>query len=168
VAQQLKDDGDKPYVLSSKDAWMLLAAASNYVHTPDRTINGKDRADIVAEAALANGHANLSRTISAIHSSIMDFYKGKHREMQFLLEGPAIREYVKDEAKGTRFEEAVRELFAHVGYIADVEEKIGDRLVDWDASSKVLLRVKKEKFPQELTMTEKLNLAQTSSSTRAK
>jgi hypothetical protein len=168
MTRQAKDENDKPYVLSKKDAWLLLAAASDYAHTPDRTINGKDRAEIVAEAALAKGHSDLARVISGIHSSIMDFRKGNVRAMQYLLEGPVLREDVHEYAKGTGFEEAASDLVAHVGGIADVEAKIGDRRIDWEASSKVLLKVKKDRFPQELTMIEKFAVAAPSSSKRSR
>lgn len=166
MARQAKDEGDKPYVLSKKDAWLLLAAASDYARTPDRSINGKDRAEILAEAALAKGHSDLARVISGIHSSIMDFRKGNIRAIQYLLEGPVIREDVHKYAKGTGFEDAASDLVAHVGGIADVGEKIGERLIDWDASSKVLLKVKKDRFPQDLTMIEKLAVAAPSPSKR--
>jgi hypothetical protein len=161
---------DKPYVLTPKDAWSLLAATSDYVHTPVRALNGKDRADILAEAALAKGFVDLSTTISAIHSSVMDFHKGNYKAIQYLLEGPAIREDVVGDAKGTGFEKAVDRLFKPLGWIADVDEKLADRKgnhqIDWDASAKVLLKVKKDKFPEDLTMVEKLAVTKRSS-TRA-
>src|SRR5580698_9174027 len=111
MPKRKKKGEDKPYVLTPKDAWSLLAAANDYVCTPDRAINGKDRADILAEAALAKGLIDLSTTISATHSSVMDFHKGKYKAIQYLFEGPAIREYVAKEAKGTGFEKAVDRLF---------------------------------------------------------
>jgi hypothetical protein len=163
MPQSKKRTSDKAYVFTPKDAWNLLAATSDYVHTPDRAINGKDRADILAEAALAKGFADLSTTISAIHSSVMDFHKGNYKGIQYLLEGPAIREQLVADAKGTGFEKAVRRLFSTLRQIGDLDEKLAGRRglgrIDWDASAKVLLRVKKEKFPEDLTMVEKLAAA---------
>jgi hypothetical protein len=163
MPQSKKTSSDKPYVFTPKDAWSLLAATSDYVHTPDRAINGKDRADILAEATLAKGFVDLSTTISAIHSSVMDFHKGKYKGIQYLIEGPAIREHVVKEAKGTGFEKAVDRLFKPLNWIADLDEKLarrkGNHHIDWDASAKVLLKVKKERFPEDLTMIEKLAVA---------
>lgn len=161
---------DEPYVLSSKEALSLLAAAHNYAQRPDRAINGRDWAEIVAEAALAKGHANLSDSISAMHSSIMGFHKGSYREIEFLLNTPEIHEEVREEAKGTGFEPAVALLFGRLAAVPILNKKnygrfLG-RVIDWDASSKVLLDVKQEHFPQDLTMIEKLNIAQASSQTR--
>jgi hypothetical protein len=172
MATKSRERTEKPYVLTKKDAWMLLAATADYVRAPDRTIDGKDRADILAEAALAQGHSRLSDTISAIHSSVMDFHKGNYKAIQYLLEGPAIREDAKKEAKGTRFEKAVGDLFAGLGWIADVDAKLaareGNPHIDWDASAKVLLKVKADKFSEHLTMVEKLAVAKGRSPTRDK
>ncbi len=163
MRQSKKRSSDKPYVFTPKDAWSLLAATNDYVHTPDRAINGKDRADILAEATLAKGFVDLSTTISAIHSSVMDFHKGKYKGIQYLLEGPAIREHVVKEAKGTGFEKAVSRLFSPLGHIADLDEKLADRgglgRIDWDASAKVIVKSKAEHFTEDLTMVEKLAAA---------
>jgi hypothetical protein len=172
MPQSKKRSSDKPYVFTPKDAWSLLAATSDYVHTPDRAINGKDRANILAEAALAKGFVDLSDTISAIHSSVMDFHKGNYKAIQYLLEGPAIREDVVKEAKGTGFEKAVSRLIASLGWIADLDEKLagrkGNHHIDWDASAKVLVKVKKDKFPENLTMVEKLAVSKSPSTQRQK
>jgi hypothetical protein len=168
MAARTKERTEKAYVLTKKDAWMLLAATSDYLHTPDRTIDGKDRADILAEAALAQGYSHLSQTISAIHSSVIGFHKGHYKEMQYLLEGPAIREYVRDEAKGTPFETAVGSLFSALGYIADLDDKVRGRSIDWETSSKVLLAVKRDKFAEDMTMVEKLAVGKSAPTKRAK
>jgi hypothetical protein len=151
---------EKPYVLSKKDAWALLAAASNYMRAPERTVDGKERADILAEATLAKELSDLSDTISWIHSSVMRFHKGDYKAIQYLLETPAIRDDVKNEAKGTTFATAVERLFSPLRYFVELEDKLGERDIDWEKSAKVLLKVKAEKFPEDLTMVEKLTVAQ--------
>ena len=93
----------------------------------------------------------------------MDFHKGNYKAIQYFFEGPAIREDAKKEAKGTRFEKAVGDLFAGLEWIADVDAKLaaekGNPHIDWDASAKVLLKVKADKFSLHLTMVEKLAVA---------
>jgi hypothetical protein len=159
---------DKPYVLTTKDAWALLAAATDYMHEPDRRIDGRDRADILAEAGLAKGLSDLSWTISAIHSSVMGFHKGNYKDMQYLLETPDFREIVQNLAKGTEFEMAADRLFQPLRYITEVADKVGERTIDWEASSKVLLRAKKERFPEDLTMVEKLAVGRSPEAKRGK
>jgi hypothetical protein len=159
---------EKPYVLSRKDAWALLAAASNYANAPERQIDGKDRADILAEAALMKGLFDLSSTISAIHLSVMQFHKGDYKALQYLTEHAILRDRVTDDAKDTSFATAVRQLLSPLGYIAELEERLGGRDVDWDASARVLLKVKNEMFPDDLTMVEKLAIASLSTTKRQK
>jgi|SRR5579872_5215330 len=157
-----RSEHKKPHVLSAKDALALVRATSDYMRMPDRKINGKDRAEIIAEAALAKGFSSLSETVQAIHYSIVEFHKGHYEEMHFLLESPAIREYVRNEAAGTGYERAVEHLFSRLGPIANLEEKLNSRTIDWDSSSKVILNVKKDHFPEDLTMIENLKVANVS------
>ncbi len=150
---------EKPYVLTLKDAWALLASASNYVHTPDRAIGGTDRADILAAATLAKGLTDLSGTISGIHSSVMQFQKGNYEAIAYLLESPVIRESLKEEADGTEYETAAERLVAPLGYVVGIEDKLRGRTIDWAASSEVVLKVKGDQFPEDLTLVEKLAVA---------
>ena len=150
---------DKPYVLTQKDAWALLASASNYVHTPNRKIDGKEQADILAEATLSRGLSDLANSVAAIHSSVMRFHKGDYRAIQYLLETPAIGQHAMQAAKGTSFARAVERLFNPLGYIAELEDRLRGRAINWEESSRVLLKVKSDRFPEDLTMAEKLEVA---------
>ena len=100
MARKKATETEKPHVLTKKEAWMLLAASSDYMNSPDREIGGRDKADILAESALAKGYSNLSDSIASIHHSVRDFHKGNYKGMQYLLEGPAISEQVMRMRRG--------------------------------------------------------------------
>lgn len=149
------DSGEllKRHVLSEREAFGLLSSSHRYFNAADAYINGRHKTEILAEAMLQAGQESLATDAMYLHTAMTAFQKGAFNEVQFLSEGPVFTGFLKN-AQATKFEASVKKL---VGQLSSFDEILTDRDVNWETSSTILAEMKRARFPNDLTMVERLD-----------
>jgi hypothetical protein len=159
----MKDD---KHSISDTDALGILSAVHEdyFSDLPDNYIGGRHKAEILADAALRDGHDQIARGIMNIHHSMTALKNGQFRdELQYLSES-VIGEIAVPAAKGTKYEAAVQTLTSPFKRITDIVDGLREfdhdglqtKGIDLDASVAVLRKAKVHHFPSEMSMVEKL------------
>lgn len=152
---QSKED---KHVLTDTEAFSVLDSLNNYfTGDEDVYVGGKHRTEVVADAMLREGLVELSHTAMQIHNTLKEAHRGNFRALDFLANGANVVEDFLKSAKGSRFQQAAQELMQP---IRDVSKIFADHAIDWQQSIPVLADIKKETFPEDLSMTEKLGIWQ--------
>lgn len=145
------------HVLTPHEAFSLLDGVHSYFANEDVHLQGTHRAEILSDAMLREGFADLSHSVMWIHNVLKEFHRGNFQEVDSIAGSCRTVESFLESAKGTRFEKAAEDLMAP---IRDLNELLVHHAIDWQQSAPVLADEKKAKFPQDLTMTEKLGIWQ--------
>ncbi len=144
--------------LSDHDAFSLMDASHIYWDRNTACINDQHKTVIVAEEMAREGLMALADDMMLIHDAMKQFSRGDFRAASSLAEN-SILDQIHDKARGTRFEDAVDHITNPLRAFAEVFERFGENGsgIDWAESAGVLARMKREKFPGDLTMVEKLD-----------
>ena len=151
----VKADGDttKGHVLTEQEAFSLLMAVHRYFRDTDAHVGGRHRTEIVAEEMVKDGKASLATDVLHIHGTMQDFHRGSFKEAMFFGDSPVFEGFV-EASRGTRFAESVDHIVRELKIFGEV---INEKPIDWAKSADVLAKVKRDKYPEDLTMIEKLD-----------
>ena len=101
----------------------------------------------------SDGQFDLADTIMGVHDAIRRFTNGDNRALSYFNEVP-MDEIVRNEIKNTVYEKSVESAISATDKIC---KTLDLRDIDWEKSAEVIAKVKKERFPEMLTMVEKLS-----------
>ncbi len=154
-AKGKKEREAEGHVLTEKEAKGLLLTMDTYfgMSAIRPHSNGKHRTVVVAEAMERAGLFDLASGAMEMHNDMDAFRKGSLEALRTFQENPQVDNFL-GLANGTRFEKEAKTLADSVSHIEDILHKHGD--LDWEKSSEVLAKVKREKCPEMMTMVEKL------------
>jgi hypothetical protein len=151
-------------VLTESEAMAMLEAVHQYFNE-DNFIKGHHFMENMVEDIARDGLADLAKEVNQIHATLKEFHRGDFKSANFFEQGDAdIFKDLREKAKGTRWEEAATKLAHDLKGLEAAFEELPVRNVDWEASAEVLTRVKTKKFPDDLSMTERLGQWQRSQS----
>ena len=154
MANEINDESsEKPHVLTKDEAVRILIAAFDYLTLANDHIAGNHRTEVVAKAAEQNQEFELASDLLAIHNVLKEFGNGNLRAIKYLGEAP-VGDNLLETAKNSTL---INEAKSLASSIEPIEEILEGQSIDWEKSFKVLAEVKKEKFPEKLTMVEKLS-----------
>ena len=145
---------EEPHVLTKKEASKLLMICSDYLSPASiGLVDGKHRTESVAKKMESDGQFDLADTIMGVHDAIRRFTNGDNRALSYFNEVP-MDEIVRNEIKNTVYEKSVESAISATDKIC---KTLDLRDIDWEKSAEVIAKVKKERFPEMLTMVEKLS-----------
>lgn len=147
-----KEETEELRALTEQEAMAMIIASTDYLTKITDHTNGRHRTEVVAEAMERDAKFDLASDAMAIHTTVKAFGNGDFKKIAYFAEAPVLENFVAA-AEGTKFEKAANTI-AHE--LEPLEEVLYDKLIDWEKSSEVLARVKREKFPETLSMVEKL------------
>ena len=147
------EPSEKKHVLTKQEALEMLNAVHTYFN--DRDISGRHQTEATAEAMINAGLTDLAESTMDVHNALKAFHRGNYKGAAYLTDDTPVGENIVEQAEGTRFAK-----FA-AGLARDLKSFdalcTGESFVDWDEAAKVVAEVKREKFPKDLTMVEKLD-----------
>ena len=149
---QPKEPSRTGRVLTGKEAFELLDANRNYMKSVDSHVGERHRSEIVAEAMTREGLDSLADHALQLHDVMKGFAQGDFKAAQHLADNPVIDSLVED-AKGTKFTTTADAMAAALGAF----KRLTGEDIDWDKSSQVLAKAKRDHFPKDLTMVERLD-----------
>lgn len=147
-------EGQKSHVLTEQEAIVLLLTSDGYLRSHTDHVNDRHRTEVVAEAMERAGHFDLASEAIVIHKVLQSFGKGDFKALQYFNQCFPLDDLL-EKARGTKFLKDAKNLASQ---LKDIEKVLDpDRSINWEKSSEVLTKVKREKTPSILTMVEKLD-----------
>ena len=149
-----RNNENKPHVISPREAKALLVELGEYFSpgTAGEHVDGKHRAEVVAKTMELNGKFDEADSLMSIHNAMKEFGNGKAKALAWFSEVP-VHENLANDVKNSQFEKSVApitNIVENIAKILDYSE------IDWDKSADVIAKVKRDRFPDKLTMVEKL------------
>ena len=150
--RDIGNSGKKQHVLTEKEASSLLIESADYLSTSGDHVDGRHRTEVVAKKMESDGNFDLADTLMGIHNTFKEFASGDNKSLRYFSDDP-MHDRLVEEVKNTGFEKSIEKT---VATLASITETFADREIDWDKSAEVIAKVKRERFPEMLTMVEKL------------
>jgi hypothetical protein len=145
------------HVLTEHEAFALLSNSHGYF-TSFEPISGRHRTEIVAEAMARDGLTGTAEDTMFLHSQLKLFHQGDYSAIGAFNQVPLIENLLVS-AKGTKFERAVEDIIRPLESFIEIFDRLSEarRQIDEDRSSEVLAKVKQDRFPEDMSMVEKLD-----------
>ncbi len=154
----------KKHVITRNQASQLLLESGDYfsMFGAGEHVDGKHRSEVIAKAMELDGQIGQADAIMNFHNSMKQFANGDTKALQWFTETP-VADNLSDTVKNSKFEASVERIISTAAKIGKILPK---REIDWEKSADVIAKVKRERFPDKLTMVEKLTNWQHDQSTK--
>ena len=159
VGGGMTDDGEskgtkaKKHVVTRNQALELLLANIDYFSESGEHVDGKHRTEVIAKSMELDGQFDMAHALMRVHNSMKEVAKADIRTgLQWFAQSNVADDLAKT-VKNTKYEDAVSPIVEKASRIGKI---LPDRDYDWEKSADVIAKVKRERFPDKLTMVEKL------------
>ena len=148
---QRKEPPGHGRVLTSDEAFPLLDANHNYMKSSYSHVGEKHQAEILADAMMREGLNNPAMDLIHIHDAMMKFSKGDFKAGLVFTDG--VLDSLVESTSDSKFAGAAQSIARALKAFG----KLAGDDIDWQRSTPILAQVKREQFPKDVTMIEKLN-----------
>lgn len=147
----------RKHVLTDSEAFALLSESSQYFSTSHR-VGDRHMAEVMAEGMAQCGELQLASSVLDLHDALTSFQSGRFAEAAYFGDAPVFGN-MRYAAKGTGYEGSIDVLEKGLSDFTRILMGCGEKgiKIDWKKSAEVLAAVKRDRFPGDLTMVEKLD-----------